>query len=103
MSKSEHRKPRFVCRVTRAHAARFAATWAEQQPDRNGDTMSPAFDAARVMTWPQDRSGRLDTPVQEKYLEIEEAILKRTAELVRDALAEAFLQAANEAFDRERR
>lgn len=94
--------PRFVRRVTRAHGTRFAATWVNAQPDFNGDSISNAFQAARVMTWPEDRNARRDTPAQEKYLEIERAILKRTAELLRGAIGEAFMQAANEIFDRER-
>ncbi|HUR81051.1 MAG TPA: hypothetical protein VM733_09805 [Thermoanaerobaculia bacterium] len=100
MSKGEHPKPRFVRRVTRAHAARFAARWIDNLPDREPGTMYLAFESARVMTWPDRERG--STPAQEKYEAIEDAILKRTAELSRDAIAEAFQQAATEVFDRER-
>jgi len=88
----------FNTRVTRQHGEVFAAEWFPTS--FQGEEVWAAFGETHIMEWP---NGELYDPRQERYQEIEDEILERTFLAVRAGVIEAFVKAAREVLNRERR
>ncbi|HVE70833.1 MAG TPA: hypothetical protein VNI54_05645 [Thermoanaerobaculia bacterium] len=90
--------PRFVRRVTRRHATIFAEAFIRHV--NAAFATEQAIEETDVMQWPD---GTLrDHANQDRYRELEQLIIAKMFAQLREPIAEAFRQAANEIFDGER-
>ena len=80
--------------VTREHGERFAAVWHDRSVATGA--MVEALAKTDVMKWPDSR------PLQMHFHDIEDEIMERVFDEVRDAVADAFVRIAGEVLARER-
>lgn len=92
-------KPRLARSVTTEHGGIFADEWLAQV--RSGGEMFDAFAKSGVIEWPD--AGQDGTKAQERYDELATEILERTCDDLREAVVKAFLNAARDVIERERR
>jgi hypothetical protein len=64
--------------------------------------LSYALEQTGIMQWP-DKDSFEETPAQLRHQELEDEILDRTFRIAEDAIITAFLTAANDVIERERR
>lgn len=85
-----------VATVTALHGDAFA----EELSQRAWDTgvVWEACDEAGVIIWPED-----DTYAQERYQVLQDDICERAMQTAKPAISKAFVTAAKEVLDRERR
>lgn len=95
--RTEERLPKIemVEQVTIEQGRTFADSFIERA--RQSEVPDDAFSAARVMTWPDDNAG-----AQARFSAIMDDILGRFWTEVREPVAEAFVEAANQVIRRER-
>ncbi|MGZ5440932.1 MAG: hypothetical protein ACXW5U_11790 [Thermoanaerobaculia bacterium] len=89
----------FVDRVRRWHGAIFA----KEMLDGSLVTEMPyeAFGKTGIIAWPDDFAN--ETPAKVRYKDIEDEILTRTFDAVREAMATAFVKVARDVVERERK
>jgi len=82
--------------VTIEHGRTFAEFWISE------DSIEEAFDATEIMTWPADEEAPETHEARDRYLDIADEILNHVGVLLREAIAAAFVKAANEVLDAKR-
>jgi hypothetical protein len=95
---------KFARRVTRRQGEVFAEHWLYAYG--HTESMTDAFAETRAIEWPDEPAWPISmgqNPRQARYMEIEDEILERTFAAVKGDVAEAFVKAAREILDRERR
>lgn len=82
--------------VTTQHGEVFVRAWfKELTPMQAPD----AFCACNLIEWPDEESSQL-TPAQKRYNELEDEIMKRTFDPLRDVIAASFVAAATDVLGR---
>ena len=91
-----------IARVVRSHHGNtfteelFAALWSTGTP-------YDSFAETHLIGWPDDETRSDLAEAQQRYRVIETEIIRRTFEAVERRLADAFVEAATEVLNRERR
>jgi len=88
---SDTPKLNFVAVVTREHGAKFADAWYET------DSMEDACALAEIIEWPE-----LDEAAQLRGIDVQDEIIERVFNELRNTIAETFARIASEVLDRER-